>query len=413
MRAAGGWWVVAASALGLALSPGTIVFYTLGTLMDPISASTGWTRSDIALAASVFTFALIFAIPAVGALTDRYGVRRVLIPSKILFGIGLVAIGLTSSVTQFHVAFAAIAALAAGANSLTYMRAVCSWFDERRGIAIGLAQSGMGVGLVAMPFLTNGLVERGGWKLAYFGLGALVLLVALPIVVLFVRENPSTASTASRNELNSAPVSAGSSVADALRSRQFWSLCAAFFLLAGAINSVSLHLVPMVESSGLSRKIALLAASVLGGAMMCGRLVTGALVDRYSATYVAAGIFTASSAAIVLLAAGLGVPATMVAATVVGFSAGSDGDLLSYLVSRYFGLRSFATLVGYIFSAYLLGTSLFPWLVGVYVDATQRYSGMMLVCAGLGIASALLMLSLGRLRQPQQAAQIARESGVA
>jgi MFS family permease len=411
MRAAGGWWVVAASALGLALSPGTIVFYTLGTLMDPIAGSTGWARADVALAASVFTFTLLFAIPAVGALTDRYGTRAVLIPSKILFGLGLIAIGLSTSVTQFHVAFAGIAALGAGANSVTYMRAVCSWFDERRGIAIGIAQSGMGVGLIAMPFITNALIERGGWKLAYFGLGGLVLLVAVPIVILLVRENPAIASTRHAGEaVEAAP---GSTVAEALRSRPFWILCAAFFLLAGAINSTSLHLVPLVESSGLARQVALLAASVLGGAMMCGRLVTGALVDRYPASYVAAAIFTASSAAIALLAVGLGVPATLVAAAVVGFSAGSDGDLLSYLVSRYFGLRSFATLVGYIFSAYLLGTSLFPWLVGIYADATQRYSGAMLVCAGLGIASAALMFSLGSLRQPQPVARIARESGVA
>jgi MFS family permease len=391
-----GWWVVAGSALGLALSPGTIVFYTLGTLMSPIETATGWGRPDIALAASIFTLTLIFAIPAAGALVDRFGVRTILIPSIILFGIGLIAIGLARSIMQFHLAFAAVAGLTAGAHSLSYMRAVCSWFDGRRGLAIGLAQSGMGVGLIAMPFLTNAFVERGGWSLAYIGLGGIVLLVAVPVVAWLVRENPSLPAAPSRT--GDGARAPGRTVTEALATRQFWMLSAGFFLLAGAINSTSLHLVPMVEAIGLGRHTALLAASVLGGAMMVGRLVTGLMIDRFPATLVAAGIFVTSSLAIASLALGLGAPATLAAAAVVGFSAGSDGDLLSYLVARYFGLRSFATLCGYVFSAYLLGTSLFPWLVSVRVGAARGYHEVLLLCAVLGLASAALMFVLGGVR---------------
>jgi MFS family permease len=373
--------------------------------MGPIQEASGWGRSEIAFAASVFTFVLIFAIPAVGVLIDRFGVRRVLIPSQVLFGTTLIGISLCRTIGHLYFAFAALAAFGAGANSVSYMRAVCSWFDRHRGLAIGVAQSGMGLGLMLMPLATNMLLKRGDWQFAYAALGFLVLLVAVPVVMLFVRENPAGARPEARQEPRAQD---GVPVRVAVRQYSFWALLFGFFSLAGAINSTALHLVPMVEASGTTRGLALAAAFAFGAAMLVGRLATGVLVDRFFAPSVAATIFAASSIAIGLLAMGASASIAIAAAFVVGISAGSDGDLLSYLVSRYFGLRSFATLSGYIFSAYLLGTSLFPWLVGVIVERSGSYSTVMLVCAVLAAASAASMLTLRSYARPT--GQLLRES---
>jgi MFS family permease len=365
--------------------------------MGPIGEVTGWGRSEIAFAASVFTFVLIFAIPAVGVLIDRFGVRRVLIPSQVLFAATLIGISLCSTIAHLYIAFAALAAFGAGANSVSYMRAVCSWFDTHRGLAIGVAQSGMGLGLMVMPLATNALLAHGDWQFAYSALGLAVLVVAVPAVALFVRENPRGATHDEGREL-AAPD--GMPLRLAVGKYSFWVLVFAFFSLAGGINSTALHLVPMVEATGMSRDVALTAASAFGAAMLVGRLATGVLVDRFFAPSVAAAIFAASSLAIGLLAMGVSPSLAVAAAFVVGISAGSDGDLLSYLVSRYFGLRSFATLSGYIFAAYLLGTSLFPWLVGVAVERSGTYSTIMLFCAVLAAASAAVMLTLGNYARP-------------
>lgn len=390
--ASSGWAVVAGSTLAIAFSPGTIVFYTLGVLMGPISAATGWSRGDVSLAASVFTLVLIFAIPAAGAAVDRYGVRRVVIASVAMFGAGLVALGCTRTLVEFYIAFGVLAALGAGANSVCYMRAICTWFDKHRGIAIGIAQSGMGVGLMLMPLLSNGLLGRGGWKFTYAALGVIVLFFILPIVVLLVREKPAADAGAGQAATS---IASGASVYEALRQPRFWVLLLAFLFLGGAINSVALHLVPLIEGAGLPRTAALIATSAFGAAMAIGRFVTGFLVDKYFAPYVAAAVFTASSIAIAFLAIGASPIATASAAFLVGIAAGSDGDLLSFLVSRYFGLRSFGRLAAYIFSAYLAGTSFFPWIVGVGAERYGTYTGMVLLCALLGAASAALMILLG------------------
>ena len=134
----------------------------------------------------------------------------------------------------------------------------------------------------------------------------------------------------------------------------------------------------MVEASGRARKVALAAASAFGAAMLVGRLATGVLVDRFFAPGSRQQSFLPRALRSHCSHLGYRAWLAIAAAFVVGISAGSDGDLLAYLVSRYFGLRSFATLSGYIFSAYLLGTSLFPWLVGVVAERSGTYSTVML-----------------------------------
>lgn len=383
--------VVMASMLGLALSPGTIVFYTLGVFMDPIAASTGWTRGEISFAASVFTAVLIVAIPVLGSLLDRFGVRRVLLPSVALFGIGLVGIGAARTLWQWYLAFAAVAAFGAGANSVSYMRAVCTWYDRNRGLAIGIAQAGMGIGVMSMPMLVQALMKHGGWSFAYEILGVIVLLVSLPSA-LFVIEARSAIPLTPRDI--HADTNGEMSPPKALRQFRFWALAAGFFFWAGAINSTALQLVPLIQSTGIARATALSAATAFGAAMLIGRIGTGLLIDRLFAPYVAAALVTASTIAIAMLAHGLPGHFVLIAAFLVGLSAGSDGDLLSYLVARYFGMRSFATLSSLVFAIYLIGTSIFPWLTGLLAEH-YGYGIPMLICMVLGVACAASMLLFG------------------
>lgn len=384
--------VVTASMLGLAISPGTIIFYTLGVFMDPVATSTGWSRGQISFAASVFTAVLIVAIPAVGRLIDRFGVRRVLLPSVALFGVGLICIGGARSLWQWYLGFAGVAAFGAGANSVSYMRAVCTWYDRHRGLAIAIAQAGMGIGVMSMPVLVQTLLKHGGWSFAYEILGVIVLLVSLPSALL-VTENRSAAPLERRD--TSASADGDTPTSAALRQFRFWALAAGFFFWAGAVNSTALHLVPLIQSTGIDRATALTAASVFGAAMLVGRIGTGLLVDRYFAPLVAAALVGASTLAIAMLAHGVPGELVFVAAFLVGISAGSDGDLLSYLVARYFGLRSFATLSSLVFSVYLVGTTIFPWLTGLLAERYGGYGIPMAICAGLGIACVGAMLLFG------------------
>jgi MFS family permease len=250
----------------------------------------------------------------------------------------------------------------------------------------------MGIGVMCMPLLVQAFLKPGGWSSAYEMLGGVVLLVSLPSSLL-VTEARSAMPLEQRQ--TDAKADGDARPADALRQFRFWALAAGFFFWAAAINSTALQLVPLIQSTGIDRATALTAASVFGAAMLVGRIGTGLLIDRYFAPYVAAALMTASTIAIGMLARGVPGGLVLVAAFLVGISAGSDGDILSYLIARYFGLRSFATLSSLVFAIYLVGTSTFPWLTGLLAGRYGGYGIPMLICAGLGAACVASMLLFG------------------
>ncbi len=391
--------MVGAATLGVALSPGTLVFYSLGIFIGPVSAEFGWDRAQISLVATLMTLALVFAIPVVGALIDRHGVRRVLLPSLFILGAGLNSFHMVHALWQFYACFIFIGAAAAGANSLAYIRSLCTWFDKERGLVIGIASSGMGIGLILIPPFAQALIEVGNWRVAYAGLGFVVWLIGIPVVYLLVHDRPGSRRGAGERQSGSLTATdtaelPGFSAAETLKSRRFWYIVLTFCMLAGAVNSVAVHFVPMLMDRGASIEFATTAASSFGAAIVMGRLATGVLIDRCFAPYVAAVFFFGAAAASTLLAAGASGTIGLLASVLIGLCVGAEGDVLAYLLSRYFGLRAFGTVYGYAFSAYLIGSSILPYLMGLGFELTHAYTIPLFICAGLTLTSAALVMRL-------------------
>ena len=115
-----------------------------------------------------------------------------------------------------------------------YSRAISTWFDRRRGLALALVMAGTGAGSIILPALAQWLIDSHGWRAAYMTLGLTALVCGVPLIVLFVRERPG-----SRTPVGSpAPIS-GSSTSEGLRSRAFWTLLAILFLNSLSVNGAT------------------------------------------------------------------------------------------------------------------------------------------------------------------------------
>jgi MFS family permease len=398
----GRWWIVAAATLGVAMSPGTLAFYSLSNFIGAINDEFGWDRAQISLVATILNLAIVVSIPLVGLLIDRFGVRRVILPSLFFLGLGLNCFRFVDSLLEFYVCFAFIGVAGAGANSLGYIRALCTWFDAHRGLVIGIASSGMGLGLIIIPPLASALIEVGGWQMAYAAIGLIVWVIGIPVVYFLVYDSVSVSvPNAARNPFPvSRPVGLGSAfpgltASEALSRLQLWQILAAFCLLAGGVNSIAVHLIPLLQDRGATASGAVLAASLFGGSMMVGRLGTGFLIDWFFAPRVAACFFVLATLAISGLAAGAAGGLGSVCTILIGLCAGAEGDILAYLLSRYFGLRAFGTIYGFAFSTYLIGTAIFPYLMGVTFDSTRSYAAGLIACSLLTLSSTGLILRLG------------------
>src|SRR5258708_7153798 len=190
------WWIVFGATMSMLVAQGPVILYTLGLFIKPLNQEFGWDRASISAAGGVAAIFSALTIPFVGSLMDRWGVRTVLLPIVVLCASSVALIALTpNSVIAFMLLFAITGVLGSGQGPLGYAKCVSAWFDDRRGLALGITMSGIGLGAALVPQFNQFLLGAFGWRAAYAGLGLLTLTVALPSVFLFIRE-PTRATVA-------------------------------------------------------------------------------------------------------------------------------------------------------------------------------------------------------------------------
>jgi MFS family permease len=233
----------------------------------------------------------------------------------------------------------------------------------------------------------------------------MVLVIGLPVVIAFVRERPSAEATAGR-----ATPGSGAPLSDSLRSRVFWILVVVLFCSSIAQNGSIAHLSALLTDRGVSAGGGALAVSAMGGASLVGRLLTGWLLDRFFAPRVAFVLLTLAALGTFLLAGAHSLPLGLVAAALIGFGMGGEADVTPYLLSRYFGLRSFSMLYGFTWTAYAFAGAIGPHLMGKAFDATGSYETLLVRLAVATLAVATLMLLMPRYREPaSQSSPVAAE----
>jgi predicted MFS family arabinose efflux permease len=303
-----------------------------------------------------------------------------------VFGCAFASLGLlTRHLWHLYAVFAVLGAVGSGTAHLAFARAVSTWFDRRRGMALALVMAGGAVGAIVLPPTAQALIQRLGWRAAFALLGAMVLAVALPVVVPLVRERPGV-GRASRAEAE------GASVAQALGSRAFWILIVVLFLFSIGQNGALAHLSALLTDRGVSPHDAAIAVSLMGAASLLGRLVTGWLLDRFFAPRVAFGILVLAALGIFILSSAHSPAMGSLAAILVGAGMGGEADMTPYLLSRYFGLRSFSMLYGFSWTGYAIAGAIGPVLMGRAFDTTASYQALAVKLAFLTLFAAGLML---------------------
>ena len=396
----GSWWVVWASVLGLLVGNGPVMQFTLGTLMPPITREFGWSRGLVssAMVAGLWTTGL--AMPLVGRLVDRFGIRAIALPSILLFSLATAAVArVPASPLAFTALYALMGLGAAAQTPLVYAKAISVRFDRKRGLALGIAMAGVGLGATLVPQFAQAIIGLAGWRAAYLGLGALTFVLAFPAVAFVVGRPVADQKMAVQQKIATAAMP-GLTGIQALRTVRFWVLAFSFFIVAGTTGGVISHLVPLMTDRGISPQIGTAMVGVAGIALIAGRMLSGFLLDRLHAPYVAAVFFFAPLLGIVLLIAARAPQQAAVGTVLVGLGVGAEVDLIAFLLSRYLGMRAFGEIYGYFFSIFMLAAGLGPLVMGVSFDRTGSYN-FMLGCfaVSLGLAS-LPLLRLGAYPYP-------------
>ena len=383
-----GWIVVGVTFVTMGIGVNARTFFSL--LFSPIVDEFGWQRGVTAGAFSFgFVMSAVFS-PLMGRLMDRTGPRVVMELGVVLMAAGLMLAPLTSEPWHLYLTIGLL--VGAGSVCLGYSGQslfLPNWFVRKRGLAVGIAFAGVGIGSITLLPWMQVLIEQAGWRTACWTLGLLILVVLAPINLL-LRKRPqdfglqpdgdaAPAASASRvsNVVDHAWASVEWTLSRAVRTRRFWWLALAFFTGLYGWYAVQVHQTKYLIEVGFSPATAAWALGFVSLVGIPGQIWLGHLSDRIGREW----IWTISSVGFVVcflaLIALQSLPSTPLLYLMVfaqGFLGYGVTAIIGAVAMEIFEGRHFGSIYGTLTVAGLAGGAAGPWITGVIHDHTASYA---------------------------------------
>jgi MFS family permease len=365
-----GWVIVAVLSFALFLLMGT-AYDIFGIFLVPLQEHFGWNSAQSSLPFTAMGLIYAASMPASGWLLDRFDARFVMAAGTGVCGIGFVCASMSNSYASIMAAYVLIGVGIGIAGYVPITVVITSWFQERRGLAMGIALSGEFLGIMVMAPVLTRTISTFNWRAGYLIIAVLMLAVLLPLALAIVRTRPSAAQTRSDEHSPSGDLP-GMEVKEAMRSRSFWMIAIAQIGWGCAITGLFMHLPAYMAGLGYPSGGAALAMSVYAGLGIVGQPLAGAITDRLGARTSLIVTFSLLAAGSMCLAwAQHVVFLSMYVAT--GLIANTPVLMTSMLVADCLGRKRYGSLQGLLGSTAQFGAAFGPELSGLMFDATNSY----------------------------------------
>jgi len=286
-----GWVIIGVSFLNLAVAFG--IWYSFSVFLVAVSREFSWSRAAVSGVFSLFMMVQSLAAVMIGAFIDRFGPRIVFPAASVLIGFSLWLTSTIESISAYYLWYGVltpvgICAIGYIAHSMVLPR----WFEKKRGLAIGIAMAGVGVGMQVMVPLTQYIISLWGWRVAYRILAISTLVVLFIPNALLQRRNPEeiglipdggamdTEEKRTYQGFVDVPKPVAQNLSHALRSMAFWFLVASSFFTSFAVQSTLIHQVAAVVGKGFSSAKGALFFGLTGIIGSAGKILFGYLSDR-------------------------------------------------------------------------------------------------------------------------------------
>lgn len=365
----------------------------------------GWSRGVTATALSISVLAEGFSMPLAGSLVDRWGSRKTLVLGGLLLAAGLGFSGTVSSLWQLYLWVGVVTALGLGLMGMVpHVAIIARQFTRRRGLAMGLAWSGGGLGIAALLPVAQLLVDIWGWRLAYFGMGAMAFLfVVLPSVVFMPRDAPMP----QKSEERGAATNGEWTVWEALTSTMFWLLFVSRVVASMGNQIITNHQVAHAVDIGYTPLFAASVLGLMGVFSIFGRVLFGYLTDVMSHQWVYTLVQVVSSAGILALVAADSTTYPILLYTYAacyGLGQGSRALVLSAISADVFLGRDFGAIYGYFTLSIGIGGAVGIWLGGFLHDIFGNYTVPFMIAFGNFMVSILMVWGIRFLKGSREQA---------
>jgi MFS family permease len=390
---------LAVTVVTLALAYG--VWYAYSVFLVALLHEFGWSRSVLAGAFSLFTLVCGGAGPVLGALADRFGPRRLILAGGALLAASLWADSYVTRAWHLYVAFGLLTAV--GVSTAGWTPAVVmvqrQW-RARLGLALGIAGSGVGLGIFLVVPLCQALIDAFGWRWAFRALGALAALWILPATYLVIRDSAPSGPAAGPAPVAPASADGGHSLERALASPSFRLIGLAVFLGSICSQTLHVHQAAFLVDQGISAMTAASVISVVGASSILGKTGGGFVSDFFSRELVYAFGMIGMILGVGMLWLVAVAPSGWLAlgyAVLFGIGYSVTAFVVPAMMSDRFRGPHFGSIFGATQVASALGSALGAWLAGRIFDATGSYAIAFGIAAG---AAAIAALSVWASRMP-------------
>ena len=382
--------VVFACTVGNGVSVTPMVYTVFGLFLIPISTEFDWSRSAVSFVLFIIAIAGAISYPIVGRLIDRYGARPVILTGNVLFAASIASVSLVeASRFQFYTVYALIGISAAIPSSVMFTKVIAGWFDQRRGLFLGIAGGlGNGVGAALSPLFVFALISSYGWRAGFQGIGAAIILIGFPVLYLLLRDPPRDVSRSTAEHLEK---TAGLSLSEALKTPVFWIILAAIALGAGCMTAIFAHVVPMLVDRGIPAGQATTVLATFSLVTAGWQIGMGYMLDRIPRPWIAAPFYLLALAGLILLESTSSYPLLLLSGLLMGLGLGTEYGVLPYFLSRYFGTRHYGAISGSMYGVIVLTQGLTPFLMDLVFDITGTYDpAIIVICIGLVLGAILI-----------------------
>lgn len=374
-----------------------------GVFVVPLTEQFDWGRGALSGAASVAFLLLGFLGIFTGILSDKYGPRVLVTLAGLLVGAGLLLMSQINSLWQVYL----IWGLFLGVGSSFYLTPLLStvprWFEEKRGLALGIASAGMGLGGIIFPLLSQWFISSYDWQRAFLVLGIIAFVIMLPLAQ-FLKKSPQQmglkpygANRAIKDGQFPA-LTSGLSLNQAIRASRFWIFAPIHACFLFSMQIIYVHIVPYAEDVGIVPMVAASIASVIAVSTIIGNLAIGFISDKIGGRLAFSACLVLAALALVWLLFAEEIWGFYLFAVAFGLAVGGTNPLATMITAELFGLKYLGVILGTVMLIGTVGGALGAPLAGVIFDVTESYSLAFSICIALCVVAIILSVVLLRYR---------------
>lgn len=394
-------WVVTGGAFIVLFFAFCSGFYTFSVFLEPLQKTFGWSRTQISLAFTISALLGGVLSPLLGQMISKFGAKNLFLFGSILAGCSLLGLSTIQQLWQYYVIVAVMSVGLICTGQVTATTLITLWFEKRRGTAMGIIMVGIGLGSMAMVFISSMVTQAYGWRIAYSVLGLMTLVIGIPTILLTIKSKPEDMNLLPYGkEASLAPgdnlaQSEGYTIKQAMRTMSFWLIC--LILASGSfmLGGLNTNAIALIRSFGADNANGLWGFAL--GISVVGKGLFGYLFDKISGKALLAACFILHILGFIALAVASTYSWCIILFILAyGLGLGALLTLGPLLVGDMFGAVNFSKIYGLMGLFQVMGMAGGSVVLAKIYDSTASYQNAVVLMVVLSFTSFVFTILVRR-----------------